>query len=810
MEKFSVFAGAKITTNPTTISLEQAFNVIQKGGKDGKIKKLVERIQAETDKAKRNKLKEQLPCICFCGIFTKRSKNEIVNHSGLICLDFDGIPEDIFQDFYNRIITDKYTRMAFISPSGKGYKVVVSIPADIEKHEQYFQGLAEHYDSPYFDKATKDVSRVCYASYDEFAFLNLNSETFTNAVNLSKRAIPSHSHPQKTAVKMADSDALELIHRLTNKDILYAPGRKHEHLVKFAGMAINAGLEPEIVTEYYEQYHDKSDVGKIVSNLYKNYGATFGTWDLTASAANTYTANDSTPQQSYLTFWTVHEDKKGNIFPKFSRNKFLSWLKTSGWARFHTTEKDWDLVRIKSNIVSKQSKSKLKKFVSDYVDMLPAKFDTINKTQLSEMIMKGAAAYFSTELLDFLPEIEVSTHMDNATTCWLYYKNTAVKITKYDNECIQYKAINHKIWESQILDRDFVANGGVDNDFVKFVSIIAGFKKYGEDKELFERRMRAFETTIGYLLHGFKDRTSAKAVILNDAFNPSDDPRGGTGKGIFLSAIRAIKETEIEDGKIWTPEKSFAYQKIKHSTQVFAVDDVKKNFRFDWMFSFVTEGATIEKKGKDAFKIDFEYSPKLMILTNYPLEGEGSSHDRRRHELELDDFFILKNPIEHFGRSLFNDWSLEDWQAFDRYMIGCVRRFLNYGLIGLNTNNLKLRRLRELTHPVFVEWFTDFIEPKKYALRQLHDLLGRYNPDFAKYSQVRITRWIKKFAAFYNIPFVTGKMPFEGGSAQSIEFTNLGNLELDEVGKDGRKLDKVGTDQAEKSDNDDENEELPF
>ena len=58
--------------------------------KDGSSKDLVKQIRNESDKLKRNELKKNLPAICFSGKFNKRSDSSILEHSGLICLDYDG------------------------------------------------------------------------------------------------------------------------------------------------------------------------------------------------------------------------------------------------------------------------------------------------------------------------------------------------------------------------------------------------------------------------------------------------------------------------------------------------------------------------------------------------------------------------------------------------------------------------------------------------------------------------------------------------------------------------------------------------
>ena len=58
--------------------------------KEGKNSELVKRIRNEKNKSERNELKKKLPSICFSGVFNKRSDSALVEHSGLICLDFDG------------------------------------------------------------------------------------------------------------------------------------------------------------------------------------------------------------------------------------------------------------------------------------------------------------------------------------------------------------------------------------------------------------------------------------------------------------------------------------------------------------------------------------------------------------------------------------------------------------------------------------------------------------------------------------------------------------------------------------------------
>ena len=233
------------------------------------------------------------------------------------------------------------------------------------------------------------------------------------------------------------------------------------------------------------------------------------------------------------------------------------------------------------------------------------------------------------------------------------------------------------------------------------------------------------------------------------------------------------------DGKNWTPEKSFAFQFIQPSTQIVAFEDVQRNFVFETFFSITTEGFSVEKKGKESYKIPFETSPKIIITTNYAISGEGSSHERRRIELELDDYFINTPPYDHFGHRLFDDWDKAHWERFDAYMVHCTELFLRIRVTKMDNCNLEERKLRELTHPIFVEWFTDAIKfNEKVTFAHYHMMLCQYNSDFIKYNQNTITRFIKAFCKHYNIEFNIVRIGDGEGRKRGIECTTLGNLKV--------------------------------
>ena len=84
--EITIFKDIKNTSQPFYREVEVVLARIQEGA----TKELVKSIRKESDKTKRNVLKQSLPAICFSGKITKRNDTSLIEHSGLICLDFDG------------------------------------------------------------------------------------------------------------------------------------------------------------------------------------------------------------------------------------------------------------------------------------------------------------------------------------------------------------------------------------------------------------------------------------------------------------------------------------------------------------------------------------------------------------------------------------------------------------------------------------------------------------------------------------------------------------------------------------------------
>ena len=766
----------------TSTPFHRPVEVILKRIKDGSSKVLCKKIRTEKDKEARNRLKQELPAICFSGSFNKRADNSIIEHSGLICLDFDNFKKK--QDMLSKkeeLTKDKYTFSVFVSPSGNGLKVLVKIPAQEEGHKNYFLALEKHYNSPQFDKACKNISRVCYESFDPLLFYNPNSKTWTEM----EAEEHEHLNHRTSRITLKVDDENEIVRRLRRWwDVKYGmvDGERNNNIyilaAAFNDFGVAKSLAQYMLAGYESKNFPKSEINQIINSAYKN-SQNFNTKffedsdrvDLIKnqikrgvpkkevrsrlkesevedgvidSVINRIEEDDSNKE-----FWA--KSQKGQV--SLVHNLFKEFLEENGFYKFSPSgSKSFVFVKVTNNLIDNTSEDQIKDFVLEYLsdqeDIAVYNFFA-DKTR-----------FFKEDFLNMLSSVDVYFIQDDRDTAYLYYKNCAVKVTKDDVAIIDYIDLGGYVWSDQVIDRDFKFCKSDACDYKTFVSNISG-----DNAET----VASVESTVGFLLHGYKNLGYCPAVILNDEII-SDNPEGGTGKGLFVNAIGQLKKTVTLDGKSHSAslDANFSFQLVSADSQILVWDDVKRNFEFERLFSVITEGITLEKKNKDAIYIPFSKSPKIVITTNYAIKGKGSSYERRKWELELKQFYTQENtPIKEFGRLFFGDWDEDEWCRFDNYMVGNLKSFLRTGLVKSDFKNLKIRKFIADTDHSFWEWATEpentvitynsIIKKQKLWL----DFIKEY-PDFGPRAKMSISvnkfyRWLRAFAIYQ-----TQQEPTEG------------------------------------------------
>jgi hypothetical protein len=754
--KISVFRSLfNSKETPFTLEAIEVYNRIKQGNPEliNKIKKL---------RAGDSESKMQLMAIMFNGTFSERKDDGLIQHSGLCVLDFDKYPDaKTLKAERNRLKECPYVYMMFTSPSGNGLKVVIRTPESNKfEHKRRFEAYKEYINSDYFDVANSNVSRVCFESYDPDAYLNEFCEVF-QGITEDK----GYHKAEKIAVlPIANEDRIiELIMKFNHG--VFEQGRNN-WTFKVACCMAEYGVDQYAAKNYLLQYAQEdftaSEINYTVINAYKS--SNFNT----KYFEDTYTVNKvklklkeglkdediqkqlgvsssiiesvkEEVQNSDDVFWQA-DGKKITIVP----HDYAKFLQKNGFAKYYPERSNKPTyVYIEENKVSESSVELIKDFVLKYC-LAKGELDVYNHCAKS-------AQLFTDSHLNMLESIDMRILQDDRYSSYIPFLNGVAKVSKDKVELMSYIDIDGYIWREQIIKRNYTQIAIHDNNFQDFVHKVSA-----QD----EQRIKAMESTLGYLIHTFKDKTDQKAIIFNDQ-EIDDNPNGGSGKSLMLTAIGNIRKIIKIDGKAYNPSKNdFVYQRVNIDTQVLAFDDVKKHFDFEQLFSLITEGIPVNRKNKDEIYIPFERSPKIVITTNYVISGAGTSHDRRRHEIEFFQYFnSQRNPQDEYGKLLFDEWNKDEWAHFDNYMLSNLQMYLQNGLVRSVSINADAKRFIQNT----CKEFYDFVHDGNISLDVRHynkasfeafqaDTNGFKDLDSRKY-----LKWVQAYASYKGYKFTKNR-----------------------------------------------------
>jgi hypothetical protein len=758
--KISLYKNIKSTTPKYT---SKCVYKILESIKDGTYKNTIGRIRVEPDKTERNKIKATLENVTFSGTFSTRGNSNLKQHSGLACLDFDDVVNlDQLTELINK---DKFTFSSFVSPSGNGLKVLVKMPLidNNEDYQDYYLNIVKHYIKYHeLDQGTKDLARATYLSFDNNLFLNIESETFTDKINRPIEVI------KKEPINIPLTDSNEIADRL---DVWFKKRwnnvNRNNNLHAYARQMNSFGVAKNVCEDYILRYGDegvRNEILALINSAYK-HTSDFGIQtfedsnkvrhiknlvlsgerldsikskikdvDLLGLEVEIKKHNDELKNDE---FWYYTE--KNQI--KLASFRFLNYLESNNLFKFYPDKDSGTYLFVKNdnNFLSVFDDNKIKDF-------------TLNDLRTRGIIdafelMADNSQAFNPRYLSMIKTIDITFNQDTADASYIYYKNCAIKTTKDKIHVLKYNEIKDLIWKNQVIDREVVLKNESDGVFKTFIWRISG-----ENVE----RYYTLKSVIGYLMHSYQNDAKPKAIIFNDEMISDDIPNGGSGKGLIHKAMGHIKNIVVEDGKKFDARAQFAYQKVNKDTQIFLMDDVPKHFNFENLFSIVTEGMTIEKKGKDAYQIPFKESPKISITTNYTVKGSGASFYRRVFEVEIANHFNDNyTPEDEFKHQFFSEWDESEWQSFDNFMIRCIQFYLKNGLVESNKVNLEFRKFKNDLGYEFIE----FMESKTFDdtpldRKKFRDEFNIGYPNISRYNTAqKFNTKVREYCNYYKFNF---------------------------------------------------------
>ena len=207
--EISIFKDAKSPSNPYQKTIEYFLNRI-KNGSQATENVLLYRTTGD------KKYKMKLPGACISGKFSYRATVSLLEYSQFACLDFDkfGTLTDA-KAIKENISKEPCCFAAFISPSGKGVKAIIRTKPDPTKYESYYRAICKKYNDVHLDSKTKDISRLCFESYDPEIYINENAQEWGT---IEEEEFNTMGYAQNTVTIPLKSDALIIEKLQTNLD----------------------------------------------------------------------------------------------------------------------------------------------------------------------------------------------------------------------------------------------------------------------------------------------------------------------------------------------------------------------------------------------------------------------------------------------------------------------------------------------------------------------------------------------------------------------------------------------------------------
>jgi len=184
----------------------------------------------------------------------KRLLTHIEQYSGFVHLDFDKLTPEQLETAFQTISKIPYTFVCFRSPSGSGLKVFVEVSTGKEHHEIAYSQVMQYYEKATglkADEKCKDITRLCFMSYDPKLYKTLDYQKF-------EVAITAIAQPQQPAIEapnqeVEESDYTALLQdckRFTENIKTYSEGSRNEFIYTFASNCNRKGIPEHIALQF--------------------------------------------------------------------------------------------------------------------------------------------------------------------------------------------------------------------------------------------------------------------------------------------------------------------------------------------------------------------------------------------------------------------------------------------------------------------------------------------------------------------------------------------------------------------------------
>ncbi|WP_374363896.1 VapE domain-containing protein [Cloacibacterium sp.] len=233
---------------------------------------------ADNKKEAAERAKKSLPAFTPSATFNGGRKMEfLTNYNALMVLDVDKLEKEKMQQCKTKIRMEDFVFASFVSPSGNGLKIFVKVSTDKEQHKETFLELQRYFEELLeveIDKSGKDITRLCFFSYDPELYVNENAETFyPNTEKGSKEnEKKTKSENIKSAISVDNDTIYEHSVRFTEKKIHFTEGNRNNFVFALANNLNRKGISESMALGYIlaDYGYDAKEVTTAVQSAYQN------------------------------------------------------------------------------------------------------------------------------------------------------------------------------------------------------------------------------------------------------------------------------------------------------------------------------------------------------------------------------------------------------------------------------------------------------------------------------------------------------------------------------------------------------------
>ena len=222
--------------------------------------------------------KKSLPAFTPSATFKGGRKMEfLTNYNALVVLDIDKITPEKLTESKEILKENPFVFAFFTSPSGNGLKIFIKVDSGKDEHQETFLKLQRYFEdilSLEIDKSGKDITRLCFFSYDPELFVNEACTIFSTHYNQSQEQTTQTSKTTNSQIPNTINYDVLYTHcvQFTEKKESFIDGNRNNFVYQLANNLNRKGVPESVALGYILADYDynSQEVMAAVRSAYSN------------------------------------------------------------------------------------------------------------------------------------------------------------------------------------------------------------------------------------------------------------------------------------------------------------------------------------------------------------------------------------------------------------------------------------------------------------------------------------------------------------------------------------------------------------